>query len=362
MKTQIYMGSFKALERSGIARAILHQKETLLLQGVEVTDKMEKDVTVVHINTILPNSLFTAKKAKRKKKKVIYYGHSTMEDFRNSFKLSNLLAPLFKVWIKYCYNKGDIIITPTEYSKKILDGYKLKRNVIALSNGIDTEFFSPDKSEVQAFREKYDIKDGEKVVISVGHYIERKGVIDFVETARKMPDVKFIWYGFTPFSVVPSHVKHAIKTAPSNVNFAGYVSRDELRTAYRSADLYAFFSHEETEGIVILEALACEIPMVIRDIPVYDDWLEDGINVHKSQSNEEFITKITSILDGTAVDLVKAGKMVADERSIDSIGKKLKAIYEELENMPTKKELKQMKKEEKKKLKLQKQEEKKQNK
>ena len=35
-------------------------------------------------------------------------------------------------------------------------------------------------------------------------------------------------------------------------------------------------THEETEGIVVLEALATETPIVIRDIPVYYEWLEHG--------------------------------------------------------------------------------------
>ena len=35
-------------------------------------------------------------KVKQSKKKVIYYGHSTMEDFKNSFIGSNLAAPIFK--------------------------------------------------------------------------------------------------------------------------------------------------------------------------------------------------------------------------------------------------------------------------
>lgn len=43
--------------------------------------------------------------------------------------------------------------------------------------------------------------------------------------------------------------------------------------------LFCFMSHEETEGIVVLEALACCIPVLVRDIPVYEDWLADGKNV-----------------------------------------------------------------------------------
>ncbi len=221
MKVQIYMGSFNTLEKSGIGRAILHQKEILEKQGITVSDKMDKDVQIVHINTVLLNSVFTAIKAKILGKKVVYYAHSTMEDFKNSFIGSNLIAPLFKQWIKFCYNLGDIIITPTNYSKEILDNYGLKRNILALTNGIDTDFFKNDYSNLSAFQNKYNINNGEKTIISVGHFIERKGILSFIEVARKMPDIKFIWFGHTNFNIIPEKIKSAIKSAPENLIFAG---------------------------------------------------------------------------------------------------------------------------------------------
>ncbi len=55
-----------------------------------------KEATVVHMNTVFPDSVIAAFIAKMQKKKVIYYGHSTMEDFKNSFIGSNLAAPIFK--------------------------------------------------------------------------------------------------------------------------------------------------------------------------------------------------------------------------------------------------------------------------
>lgn len=69
---------------------------------------------------------------------------------------------------------------------------------------------------------------------------------------------------------------------PENVIFAGFMPPVILRDAYCGADAFAFFSYEETEGIVVLEALSCEIPVIVRDIPVYEKWLEDGVQVRKA--------------------------------------------------------------------------------
>lgn len=327
MKTYLYMGSYKLLEKSGIGRAIMHQKSVLTSQGVEVVDKLTPDTDTIHINTTLPNSVAMALWAKLNGVKVVYYGHSTMEDFRNSFVGSNLMAPLFKQWIMFCYNLGDVVITPTAYSKDILNGYGLRREVHALSNGIDTDFFEGSESRGKAFRKRYDLSDEAKVVISVGHFIERKGILDFAEAARQNPDVTFLWFGHTNLNIVPTAVRKVVENPPENLTFAGYVSKEELRDAYCGADLFAFMSHEETEGIVVLEALACGIPTVVRDIPVYDGWLEDGVNIHKAVDNADFTDKIRGLLSGETKDLTEEGKAVADSRSIHAVGKDLMGIY-----------------------------------
>ena len=65
-------------------------------------------------------------------------------------------------------------------------------------------------------------------------------------------------------------------------------------------------SHEETEGIVVLEALACGIPTVVRDIPVYNGWLREGQNVYKASGTDEFQQKAEGLLTGTLPDLTAA--------------------------------------------------------
>lgn len=117
MKVRLYTGSLKLVEKSGVGQALHHQKAMLDSVQMENTYENDRDVVLIHINTIFPDSLFMALLARLRKQKVIYYAHSTKEDFCNSFRLSNAVAPLFKKWIKVCYETGTVIITPTEYSK-----------------------------------------------------------------------------------------------------------------------------------------------------------------------------------------------------------------------------------------------------
>jgi 1,2-diacylglycerol-3-alpha-glucose alpha-1,2-glucosyltransferase len=108
----------------------------------------------------------------------------------------------------------------------------------------------------------------------------------------------------------------------------GYIAGDIIEGAYANADVFFFPTYEETEGIVVLEALASKCPVVIRDIPVYDEWLVHEKSVFKGKNNDEFKTLIDNIMQGKALDTREEGYKVAEERSIKRIGEKLKEIYE----------------------------------
>ena len=327
MSIYLYRGGEKLVGRSGVGQAIRHQADSLTQCGVTVTDRFAPDTDAVHINTVLPDSVAAALLARLRGRKVVWYGHSTMEDFRGSFRGSDLLSPLFRRWITFCYGLGDVVLTPTPYSRRLLAGYGLRKPVYSLSNGVDTDFFHPDPAAKDAFRRRYGLKPDEKAVISVGHTIARKGLPEFLELARKMPDVRFLWFGWTDPRLIPAEITQAIRNAPPNVLFPGFVDRERLREAYQGADVFAFLSHEETEGIVVLEALACGIPTVLRDIPVYDGWLEHGKTVYKASNTDEFQRIVMGLLDKTLPDLAAAGQQVAETRSLEAVGERLKEIY-----------------------------------
>lgn len=327
MKILLYSNHQSWIEGSGVGRAIYHQKRALEKNEIEYTTNPKDDYDICHINTIFLTSFIMSLRAKAKGKKVVYHAHSTKEDFCRSFLGSNLLAPLFKFWISRCYNRGDIILTPTEYSKRLLENYHLKRDIFPVSNGIDTEYFKRDEEAGKRFREKYGIKNGEKVVISAGLYIERKGITDFVEMAKRMPEYKFIWFGYTNLKAVPKKIREAVRTKLPNLFFPGYISRDEMKEAYSGCDLFLFMSHEETEGIVLLESFSMKTPVLIRDIPIYRDWLTDGKEVYKAVTQYEFENKIKGILENKLPDLTENAFSVAEERSIENAGKRLISLY-----------------------------------
>ncbi|NBA01121.1 glycosyltransferase [Erysipelothrix rhusiopathiae] len=332
MKILLYQKGEKAFSKSGIGRAMKHQVRALTEAKVDFTTNTQDDYDLVHINTVDFGARMFARKAHRRGKKVVYHAHSTEEDFRNSFMFSNQIAPLFKKHIVSSYKLGDYILTPTPYSKRILEGYGITIPIEDISNGIDLSRFEYRDEKVQAFREYFKIKEGQPVVVSVGLYFERKGLPDFMEVARKMPEVTFIWFGHTPLASVTQKIRDAIKQKPDNVLLPGYIAGDIIEGAYMCADLFFFPSYEETEGIVVLEALAAHCQTLVRNIGVYDPWLVDGENCYKGECNEDFIRIIQGCLDQTLPSTTEAGYQVAKDRSIKAIGEQLRGIYTKVLN------------------------------
>lgn len=325
MKVLLYAEGQKVIGKSGLGKAIKHQQKALEMCKIPYTLDKKDDYDILHINTYGPSSYLLAKNAKKKGKTVVYHAHSTEEDFKNSFILSNQISPYFKKWIMKCYNLGDFIITPTPYAKKLLESYGIKKEIAALSNGIDLSFFDGRKTD--EFRKKFNYKKNDKVILGIGLFLERKGILDFVELAKRMPEYKFIWFGHSPLSASPKKIREAVNTKLSNLLFAGYQEPTMVRAALSECDLYIFPTLEETEGIPIIEACAMHCDAIVRDIKVFDGWLEDGKNVYKAKDVDEFEIKIKKILKKELPSLTEKAYEVAKERDIKEIGKKLKRIY-----------------------------------
>ena len=103
-----------------------------------------------------------------------------------------------------------------------------------------------------------------------------------------------------------------------------------IRGAFQGADLFLYPSYEETEGIVVLEALASKQNVLVRDIPVYHNWLQDGKNSYKARNFDEFENKMQQILNGELTDLRDEGYQLAKARNLPEIGQQLKAVYTSL--------------------------------
>lgn len=332
MKVLLYFENEQSLKKSGIGRALRHQIKACEENGIDYTLDPSDTYDIAHINTYFHKSSKLLKKCRKNNIPVIVHGHSTFEDFKDSFVCWKLMSIYFYTKLKFMYKNADLIITPTKYSKDLIDSYGYKTPVLALSNGINLEEYERNEESIKLYKEFFNIKDNEKVIIGVGLPFKRKGLHDFFEVARKNKDTKFIWFGHLNKLLVSHFIKKEIKNKPNNVIMPGYIDGKIIKGAFQAADATLFPSYEETEGIVCLESLASKCHLIIRDIGVYADWLKDGVNCYKGNSNDDFDCIIKNKIPSRDETLISNGYEIAKERSISNVGKQLKSIYEKVLN------------------------------
>ena len=113
-------------------------------------------------------------------------------------------------------------------------------------------------------------------MLGVGQIQTRKGVIDFIDIARKMPDVQFVWAGGFSFGGITDgykELKSQMETAPKNILFTGIVDRDLMNDIYNVSDVLFMPSYNELFPMSILEAMNTSTPVLLRDLELYEDIL-----------------------------------------------------------------------------------------
>lgn len=328
MKVCLYNGLGRLAAKSGVGSAMRHQRGMLEHAGTRVVPLWGRP-QVLQLNTVFPDSVLVGLVAGVLGIPVVMFAHSTKEDFQGSWPGSRRLAPLFEKWLRVAYRVGDVVVTPTSYSRGIIDRYRLDRPVRVLTNGVDTEFFSGGELARARFRRLFGLAGDEQVVLSVGHLMERKGIVEYVDLARSMPDVTFCWAGALHEATMTAPVRAALAQAPRNLRLLGHLTPEEVRDAYAGADVFCFMSHEETQGIVVLEALASGVPVLVRDIDVYADWLPNGVAVRKASTTEGFARLTRAVLDRELPDLTSAGRDLARTHDLREVAARLTSIQDE---------------------------------
>jgi 1,2-diacylglycerol-3-alpha-glucose alpha-1,2-galactosyltransferase len=131
------------------------------------------------------------------------------------------------------------------------------------------------------------------VVLGVGQVQTRKGVLDFIEVAKKMPDITFVWCGGFSFGKITDgykELKKACENPPSNVKFLGIIPREEMNDMYNMANVLFMPSYNELFPMAILEAANANKPILLRDLDLYEDILFK--KYLKGHNNADFVRKL----------------------------------------------------------------------
>jgi glycosyltransferase involved in cell wall biosynthesis len=340
-----YLELESQLDRSGIGTSVAQQRQALAATDVEVYTSPWRDgspvrgarnllsgsspiedVDLVHCNMIGPGTVALAKYARRRDLPLILHAHVTREDFAESFRGSNLIAGPLARYLRWFYSQADLVLCPSQYTKGVLESYPVDGPIQPISNGVDLDSLDGFEDLREEYREKFDL-DG-LVVFAVGNVFERKGLSTFCRLAQAT-DYDFAWFG--PYDTGPhasSTVRKWTQNPPENVTFTGWV--DDKRAAFGAGDVYLFPTKDENQGIAVLEAMACGKAVVLRDIPVFDEFYTHGEDCLKCDTMDEFRDALARLADDEALRerLGENARETATEHSLDRVGERLTDAYE----------------------------------
>jgi glycosyltransferase-like protein len=197
--------------------------------------------------------------------------------------------------------------------------YDVKADVVP--NGIDPDRFGPEVAGRRAeLRSRMGVGGDGFFVLTVGGIEPRKGTATLFEAMAAlkgrldMPAVLGIVGGHS-FQDYRAYRDAALARLPElglelgrDVVLLGTVSDAELGGWYRAADAFAFPSVKEGFGLVVLEAMAADLPVVATDIPVFAEYLTDGENALLAPAGDA--SALADALERVATDVALRRQLV----------------------------------------------------
>jgi len=311
---------------TGLLSSYKNQKSILQNLRLPFTERWDTSCDILQINTPWLNSLRLIKKAKAQNIPVIIWAHVTAEDIKGVFRFSAFLAPLAKKYLTYAYGLADVVFCPSAYTKSLLHAYGIPdEQLVVQSNAVDTDFFKRDERKRKAIRKERNITG--IMIGTVALSIPRKGLTTFCILVRAFADNTFYWFGKIYSPLIAQSLPPDL---PSNAIFTGYVQ--DIIAAFNAIDIFLFPSYEENQGMVLLEAAALGLPLLVRDIPVYEGWLIHGQNCLKAKDDQEFSRYLGDLMNDASLRerLGDSARKLAHEHSIHTLSQKTLRIYERL--------------------------------
>ena len=288
-----------------------------------------KNCDIIHAHTFEPRNYIKLKMAKVP---TVSYVHCLPEHFDGSIKLPKFAFKIFKKYVIDFYKSADHLVVVNPMFKKDMIKAGLDEDKITyIPNFVSKEkFYKKSASEIKKIRQKYELNEDDFVVLGAGQVQNRKGVVDFVEVAKMLPDIKFIWAGGFSFGAITDghkELEQIMKNPPKNVNFLGIIPRDDMNDLFNAGDLLFVPSYNELFPMTILEACSTDTPILLRNLELYEDILFKKYLC--ANNNKEFARLIKLYKDNKKVynEQVENAKYISNFYSKDNIYKMWKEFY-----------------------------------
>ncbi len=307
-----------------------------VMERIDLLAKCEYDL--VHIQTPFVAHYLGLKLARQLKLPLVETYHTYFEEY-----LYNYVAYLPRPWLRLVArrfstsqcNSVNHVVVPSAPIEQALRRYGVKTPITIVPTGLELERFSG--GDCARFRQVHGIDPDRPLALYVGRMAHEKNIAFLLRAMqraiRAMPELLFVMAGEGPAEHWAWRWVER-EGLSDNVVFVGYLDRAaQLLDCYRAADLFVFASRTETQGLVLLEAMALGTPVVSTAVLGTKTVLCDGRGVSIAQENEDdFSTKVLRLLrdDKARRALSQAALEYVQEWSISRMAARKVAVYEAL--------------------------------
>lgn len=313
----------------GVHTAFLQTRDALRRADVDVRVNSSEPCDIMHIQTMGLRSL---RHMLSSREPIVLAAHIVPESLVGSFILASVWLPIGTWYMRLFYNLADEVLA---VSPEVVDGLgrmRLKVPVRLVPNAVEVKRFEPRPGWRALVRERAGVDPDAFVAICVGQIQPRKGLDAFIETARALPDVTFIWVGGMPFQRLTDHYRLMMRTvanAPANCRFVGDIPYDDVPQWYAAADCLFFPSRQETFGLAVIEAAAAGLPLVLRNLSTYRPLFGDA---YLAGDDESFAAVIASVRDDAQLraSCQERARVAAARFDADRLAERLLDVYAEV--------------------------------
>jgi len=198
------------------------------------------------------------------------------------------------MWLDFCrvFDKLDFVTTPTQAAADLLRKIGFYNDIVIISNGIDLKKFKK-RPVKDLLWEKYDLDKKLRNFIFVGRIDKDKNVnlaIKSFSIALKKSKMQFLVVGVGPKENEYKNLAKKLGVS-KYVKFTGKVSEEELRALYCMADVCVAPGEAELQGIAIMEAMACGLPVIGLNAVAIPELVKDGVNGYIFEKNAQDLGK-----------------------------------------------------------------------
>ena len=299
-------------------------------------------VDVVHIQTPFIAHYAAARFARRNGLPCVATYHTFFEEYLHHYvpvlprSIGRYLARSFTR--SQCADV-QALIAPSDPMRDVLLEYGVSTPIHVLPTGLPADRFNPGIAE--RFRSEQGIPAGRPLVTYVGRVAHEKNieflVKVFVEVRKTVPEAMLVIAGEGP-AREPLRQLVARLGLEKDVHFAGYLDRNTgLLDCYAAANVFVFASRTETQGLVLLEAMAQGAPVVSTAELGTRSVLKAGCGALVVEEQlQPFTAAVVQVLQDAALqsDLAERGRTYARTWSSAIMARRLADLYESLRVSP----------------------------